>query len=207
MVALEAQRAGALVIGEDLGTVPPEVPSTLARHGLLASRVMLFERNRSGGFRPAQRDTTRALVTANPHDLATLAGHFSGRDLEIRRTLGLSSAKASARALRERKLECERLLARLRRDGHLARGARDPSPTERLRAVNRFLCATPAPLVGISLDDLAFESEPVNVPGVGVDRYPSWRRRSTRSVASLAQDEDTRRALEGASARARRSRS
>jgi 4-alpha-glucanotransferase len=204
LVALEARRAGALAIGEDLGVVPPEVPSLLARHGLLSSRVMLFERDRRGSFRPASRYSRRALVTANTHDLPPLAGWCEGRDLEIRRALGLASAAGHARARRERAAECRRLLARLRRDGHLPRGTREPTAAERLRAVNRFLCATPAPLVGIALDDLAGEREPVNVPGVPPDRHPCWRRRLVRTLAALAEAADTRYALAGAARRARR---
>jgi 4-alpha-glucanotransferase len=206
LVALEARRAGALVIGEDLGTVPAEVPATLARHGVLSSRVMLFERDRKGGFRPARRYSTRALVTANTHDLPTLAGWFAGRDLELRRALGLVSARAHAQACRERRRECAALLARLRRDGHLAGPLRELAPAERLAAVNRFLCATPAPLVGVSLEDLAGETEPVNLPGVGAGRHPSWTRRLAVPFSRLARSEETRVALAGAAARARRPR-
>jgi 4-alpha-glucanotransferase len=204
IVALQARRAGALVIGEDLGTVPPEVPATLARHGVLSSRVLLFERTRRGGFRSPRRYSKRALVTANTHDLPTLAGWFEGRDLEIRHALGQLTDAAYRRARRERAGDCARLLARLRRDGFLSRSIGTPSAGERLAAVNRFLCSTPAPLVGIALDDLAFEREPVNVPGVGPDAHPSWRRRLRPTLDALARSEDTQRALDGCAARARR---
>lgn len=206
LVALEARRAGALVIGEDLGTVPPEVPAALARHGVLSSRVLLFERERGGAFRPARRYSRRALVTANTHDLPPLAGWFAGRDLALRRALGLLDPRAHARAQRERERDAAALLRRLRRDGHLPRGVREPGPAERLAAVNRFLCATPAPLVGIALDDLAFETEPVNVPGVALDRHPSWTRRLATPLAELSRRADVWRAFAGTAARARRRR-
>ncbi len=207
LIALEARRAGALVIGEDLGTVPPGVPARLARHGVLSSRVLLFERTRSGGFRASRRYSKRALVTANTHDLPTLVGWYSGRDLAIRHELGLLGSAGLRRALHERADELARLLARLRREGHLPPPGRDgapPSPAALLAAVNRFLCATPAPLVGLALDDLALEREPVNVPGVGPDGYPSWRRRLALPIDALADRDETRRALAGAAARARR---
>jgi len=203
LVAREARRAGALVIGEDLGTVPPEVPAALARHGVLSSRVMLFERER-GGFKPARRYSKRALVTANTHDLPTLPGWFAGRDLEIRRALGRVGAREHARACRERRRDAEALLARLRRDGHLRAPAGPPAPEERLAAVNRYLCATPAPLVGVSLEDLAGETEPVNVPGVGADRHPSWTRRLAVPLGELVKSEALRVALAGTRSRARR---
>lgn len=206
ILALEARRAGALIIGEDLGTVPPEVPPTLARHGVLSSRVLLFERDRAGRFRPASAYSKRALVTANTHDLPPLGGYFSGRDLELRRSLGLVGARDHARALRERARECSALLARLRRSGHLAKDSREPSRAERLRAVNRFLYTTPAPLVGVALDDLAFETEPVNLPGVAADRHPCWRRRMSVPISEIASSAEARLALPRASVRRRRPR-
>jgi 4-alpha-glucanotransferase len=201
LIALEAQRAGALVIGEDLGTIPPQVAPTLRRRGILSSRVLLFERDRAGRFKPAKQISSRALLTANTHDLPTLAGWFSGRDLEIRRALGSMSTPAYRRALRVRQRECAALLERLRREAALDGSEAEPAPAERLCAVNRFLCATGAPLVGVAVDDLAFEAEPVNIPGVSASRYPCWRRRLEASVSQLARSAQVRRALEGTASR------
>ncbi|HKE10655.1 MAG TPA: hypothetical protein VKE73_03705, partial [Myxococcota bacterium] len=69
--------------------------------------------------------------------------------------------------------------------------------TERCAAVNSFLCRTPAPLLGVSLDDLAGEAEPVNLPGVPVERYPSWSRRMRLRMDEIAASPNTTQALAG----------
>lgn len=204
VLAEESRRAHALVIGEDLGTVPPQVAPTLARFGVLSSRVLVFERDRAGRFLSARRWSRRALATANTHDLPPLPAFWSGSDLDLRRSLGLiGSGPAWHAARREREAERRALLRRLAVDGQLAAG-RDPSAAELVRAVHAFLCTTPCPLVGLSLDDLAGETEPVNLPGVTMERHPSWTRRMRLRVEDLARDPGVRKGLEGAARRARR---
>jgi 4-alpha-glucanotransferase len=85
----------------------------------------------------------------------------------------------------------ERLIA----DGALRpdRSGRSTEPrdaTELVKAVHRFLCSTPALLVGISLDDLAGEREPVNLPGVSAERFASWTRRMRASLERLMARDD-----------------
>ena len=72
------------MIGEDLGTVAPEVRERLADAGILGYRLLWFERNLDGTFRGPHEYPERAAVSTSTHDLATLAGFFSGRDIEAR---------------------------------------------------------------------------------------------------------------------------
>jgi 4-alpha-glucanotransferase len=193
------------VIGEDLGTVPPGLAARLARRGILSSRVLLFERTARGGFRSARRISPRALVSANTHDLPSLAAFWSGSDLDLRRRLGLIPDDAAlARAREGREAERRALLRRLVAEG--ARLGASPDAPALCAAVYAFLCRTRAPLVGVSLDDLAGETEPVNVPGVGPDRFPSWTRRMGRGLEALPSDPAVARILAGLAPRARRSR-
>jgi 4-alpha-glucanotransferase len=191
------------VIGEDLGTVPRGLPSQLARWGILSSRVLLFERDRQGSFRSASQYSRRALVTANTYDLPTLAGFWSGGDLQIRRDLGLISEGDLAEGQRKREFERQALVRCLAGAGSLRSRRQPESSYELCAAVNAFLCKTPAPLVGLLLDDLAGETEPINVPGVPPERYPSWTRRMRLPVEALREDPALRSTLEGAAARAR----
>lgn len=188
ILALESQRAQALVIGEDLGTVPRGLGAQLARWGILSSRVLYFEQ-RKGSFRPSRHYSRRALVTANTHDLAPLAGFLRGDDLTLRRQAGhIASDDDLERLRRQRERECKALWRRLVREGLIPGAPSPPSPERFATAVTAFLCRTPAPLVALALDDLVGETEPVNLPGVAADRHPSWKRRMAVALEALASD-------------------
>ncbi len=195
ILALEARRHGAVVVGEDLGTVPPEVPPVLRRRGVLSSRVFYFERE-DGAFRPAAEYEPMSLATANTHDMATLAGFWRGRDVEVRREVGIiESDEDAAEQSRARRGERRAVLERLAAEGVLPE-AEEPATDAELRgAVHAFLCRTPAAMVGLALDDLVGEVEPVNVPGVPPDRFAAWTRKLSVPVEALADDPDVRAAL------------
>jgi 4-alpha-glucanotransferase len=200
ILALESQRHGALVIGEDLGTVPPEVPGTLEKWGILSSKVLGFERDWRG-FKRAADYPTLSLATVNTHDMAPFAGFWSGRDVELRRELGLvrDAELPDIHATRDR--ERGELLALLAADGCLPSPRAEVHDRSLLAAVHNFLCRTPARLAGLSLDDLAGETDPVNVPGVTADRYPSWTRKMHCTIESIAAGDDAGMALGCASRR------
>ena len=127
-------------------------------------------------------------MTATTHDHPPLAGYFRSRDLDIRCEIGLLQTPAELeRARFKRGTERAALLRRLIAEGFLS-GAHDVTEEMFCDAVHRFLTRTPAPLIGISLDDLALETDPVNIPGVKFDQYPSWSRKMTRSLEDLFAD-------------------
>lgn len=205
VLALESRRAGAVVVGEDLGTVPRGLPARLARAGVLSSSVLLFERDRRGGFRPVHRYPSRALVTANTHDHPTLAGYVAGRDLELRSRVGeIEGRSALARARAQREQECRRLADRLVRSRLLAHASPLPPYEELCTAIYAFLARTPSPLLGLSIEDLAAEPDPVNLPGIPFERYPSWTRRLEATLDAIFRSPVTRRTLDGVRGRARR---
>jgi 4-alpha-glucanotransferase len=194
IVALESHRHQAMVIGEDLGTVPPEVPGVLKRWGILSSRVMYFEKGKDGEFAHAKAYPRAALVTATTHDHIPIAGFIRGEDCRLRRQVGHIPTDAALRqALLGRRDE---LLALWRR---IAPRRRTPSTeaAEWIRQIHRFLRRTPSTLVGLSLDDLAAESLPVNIPGVSPDAYPCWARPMGRTLEDLAKDPDCAAAFGG----------
>jgi len=196
IVALESVRHNALVVGEDLGTVPPEVPPALEKWGILSSKVFFFERDRRGGFKAAKAYPELALATADTHDMATLAGFWQGRDIDLRAEVGLIPDDAGVeRARDERDREREALLRRLKLEKILPAARMPKSPAEFRAAMHAFLCRTPSRLVGFSLDDLAGEVDQVNVPGVGADKFPCWTRKMHEALETLQQSRDVRTAL------------
>lgn len=198
ILALESHRHRALIIGEDLGTVPQALSSILARWGILSSRVLYFQRDRRGRFRPSRTYSKRALVTANTHDHPPLAGYWAGRDIELRRQAGELESEAQVEAARAaRARERSELIARLAAERCLDAAQEPDSYPELCAAVHAFLSRTPAPLVGVRVDDLAGETDPVNLPGIGMDRHRNWSRRLDHGLEELSDDPGVRQALAG----------
>lgn len=197
ILALESRRSGAVVIGEDLGTVPQGFSELLERWGVLSTRVLYFERDQAGEFLPPHHYSNRAYVVVATHDMVPLAGFRDGRDLVLRRRVGVIADDAAlAKAQAQRRRDFDALIRRLRADGLLTDA--DSADVNSLRlcaALNRFLRRTSAPLVGISLDDLAGETEPVNLPGVGQDRYRNWSRRMRMPLEELRASQEIRRSI------------
>ncbi len=191
VLALESRQANAVVIGEDLGTVPEEIPPLLERWGVLSTKVLYFERTANGGFRSPSSFPRRAFVSVNTHDLATLAGYEAALDVELNHRAGVLDEERARQAQAARGDEVESL----RRWANVAPGGSSSA------AVYARLATAPSALLGVSLDDLAGEREPVNLPGVPGDVYPSWRRRMGRTVGEIISDpvvDETLRSIRGA---------
>jgi 4-alpha-glucanotransferase len=159
VLALESQRAGALVIGEDLGTVPAGVRARLAARAVLSYRVAWFEPG------PAAAWPRLALAAATTHDLPTVTGFFSGADLEHLRDIGVVPAaryRAEAAGQASRRAE---LRARLAAEGLHG----DP-----VAALHAFLARTPSMLAVAALEDALGVAERPNVPGT-TEQRPNWR--------------------------------
>ncbi len=176
LLALESRRQQVVIVGEDLGTVPRGFAARLARHGILSMRVLPFERSGSGFKRP-ESISRRALVLSTNHDLPPLAGYLSGRDLELRERAG--ALPEPERARHERASEAAALRRRLR----LPAAAVEPGALA--HAALQWLRATPAPLVGMPLEDFVEARDPVNLPGVPQSRHASWTQRVATPVEEL----------------------
>lgn len=169
ILCLEAHRAGAVVIGEDLGTVEPWVRDHLVERGILGTSVLWFERDGTQ-FRPPETYRRLALATVTTHDLPPTAGYLAGEHVELRERLGLLTepverVRADAWAERQQLLE---LLG-----GRGLVGA-DPSERQVVEAMHRLLLASPALLVGASLADAVGERRAQNQPGTDTE-YPNWK--------------------------------
>lgn len=128
VLALESVRHRVVVVGEDLGTVPPNVPRAMRRRGMLSTRVLYFEKARSGAFKRPSAYPGNAMAMLTTHDLSTLSAFLSGSDLELRDRVGLFLTKSGfRRALRDRDRDLERMLDLLDRWGWDAAAASGPS--------------------------------------------------------------------------------
>ncbi len=186
IVALESRRNRVVMVGEDLGTVPPEVPPALADRGILSCRVLYFERT-GRRFKAPATYSPRALAAVNTHDFAPQAGYWTARDLDLRRTLGLLTRREWEQAVARRHRERIALIRTLRNARLLTKGdAEDVAAI--VRAVHLFLARARSPLVALSWDDLAGEWKPVNLPGVGPKQFPSWSRRMALTQEKLTKD-------------------
>ncbi len=173
VLALEATAAGAVVVGEDLGTVGPGVRETLADHGVLGTRVVWFERDPVTEQRvPAAGYPELALTTVTTHDLPTAAGWFADEPTRIRAALGLlAPGDVAAEAARTAADRAE-LVALLAAEGLVDPGEADLDAL--VRAVHAFVARTPSRLVSAALADGVGDLRQPNLPGT-VDEYPNWR--------------------------------
>ncbi|UCZ85224.1 4-alpha-glucanotransferase [Pseudomonas sp. L5B5] len=194
LLALESHRHQAIVLGEDLGTVPDGLREKLAARAMLGMRVLLFEQDHGCRFKPILDWPDNALATTSTHDLPTLNGWWHGRDIDWNQRLELVD-EAGARQWREHRQR--------ERDGLRQALAADPQnfrePLEEtdqlLDASVRFLGHTRAPLVLLPLEDALGIDEQANLPGT-VEGHPNWRRRLAGSARHLLDDTDAARRLE-----------
>ncbi|MGW8329660.1 4-alpha-glucanotransferase [Streptomyces sp. NPDC055897] len=173
VLALEAHRAGAVVIGEDLGTVEPGVREALAERGVLGTSVLWFERDWAGTGRPLAPESWRpgCVATATTHDLPSTAARLTGEHVQLRHRLGLLTSTLATEQ-RAARAEVSEWLGYLERLGLLPDAPGDEEAE--IRAVYRFLLRTPAHLVGVWLPDAVGDRRPQNLPGTW-DQYPNWR--------------------------------
>ena len=196
LVALESVRHRCIVIGEDLGTVPPGFREKLGANGLAGLRVLLFERD-DDAWRKPEAYPRDAVAMTTTHDTATFTGWQRGRDIEVRDAcdqLPPCQTKTTAEAERERD---KRSMARaFRAEGLLpASQANGRDEIAAADAAINFVAKSNATLVFAPLEDLLGASEQPNLPGTTVE-HPNWRRRYPASSEQLLIDPATANRLE-----------
>jgi 4-alpha-glucanotransferase len=173
VLTLEAAEAGALVIGEDLGTVEPEVTEGLAERNMLGSAVLWFARDEEAPGQPLlppERWADRSVATISTHDLPTAPGFLRAEHVRARADLGLLHDPAAEKA----KAELDRLeLVELLREQGLVSGEH-PGEDQIVVAMHALLARTRSPLVLVAPYDVLGEERQPNLPGT-VDEYPNWR--------------------------------
>lgn len=186
LLALESHLHRALVIGEDLGTVPPDFRQRIADTGVLGIRVLWFERAQDRGFIAPKHWSPDAMATTSTHDVPTVAGWWSGRDLEWRALAGLNEPGVDEAA--ERAIDRARLWRALCASGAAQDENAPPAPEDVapvVVAATGHVARAPAPLAIVPVEDLLALPEQPNLPGPTDDVHPNWRRRLPETSAEL----------------------
>lgn len=188
IVALESQRQGCVIIGEDLGTVTPDFRRRLAEKKILSYRVLYFEKS-DHRFQPPEEYPALAMACLSTHDLPTVKGYWQGADLALKRALHLfASEHLSALAEAQRTADKAALITALQ-EAHLLPGevdAQEMSPALAL-ALHRFVARAAAWLMMVQIDDLTGETEQLNLPGTAFE-HANWRRRLAVDLDTLFGD-------------------
>ena len=182
LVKLESHRARAIVVGEDLGTVPDGFRESLREAGIMGMRVLWFERE-DAGFIPQARWPKGAMAMTSTHDLPTVAGWWRGRDIDWAADIGAEVAEPRRRA--EREDDRQGLWSAFVEN----RSAAGPQPLPEhpepvVDAAADYVANTTCDLALIPIEDLLGLAEQVNLPGVA-DEHPNWRRRLPGSAQDL----------------------
>jgi 4-alpha-glucanotransferase len=199
IMALESERNACLTIGEDLGTVPEAMTQAMEHYRAYHYKVLLFEQEPNGRFKPPSAYVPTALAVVTTHDLPTLRGWWEEGDLALRERLDLyPSAEFKAQAAATRAAERRELLLALVAENLWHWSPDQPLPAYSpalARAVHAFLGLSRANVAMIQIEDLIGMGDPVNVPGTDTE-HANWQRKVTQDTAEIFARADVRDILE-----------
>jgi 4-alpha-glucanotransferase len=192
VLTLESHRHQAEVVGENLGTVPPEVDAALAQHGVDGMYVVQYEIQPETGrvLRPIPPGSVAGL---NTHDMPAFATFWSGLDIDDRMDLGLLDAAAASRERDTRAAMRAALIELLESEGLLKDGVINTEFV--LEACLTLLARSPAAVVQVGLEDLWGETQPQNTPGTLYERA-NWQRKTKLSFEEFIAFPAVRRILD-----------
>lgn len=182
LVTLEAHLAGALVIAEDLGTAPPGFTQAITERRMLGMRVLWFERAEDHGFVGAQDYPAQSVAMTGTHDTATVAGWWTGTDLDWADRLGRLPADIDREQAESIRDWDRGLLWSTLTGGHERPAPNDPQPV--VDAAITHVARTPSALAIVPWEDLLGLEEQPNLPGT-ITEHPNWRRRLDQDSATL----------------------
>jgi 4-alpha-glucanotransferase len=175
ILCLESHRYHAGIVGENLGTVPPEVNSSMKRHNIQQMYVVQYELEGNNCWLGLQSVPKNTMASLNTHDMSPFRAFLTGLDIKDRLDLAFLD-KAGARNERARRSEMTRILEKfLKQKKFLPRGGR-PTPMQIFKATMQLLASSAANIVLVNIDDLLGQVFPQNVPATQTER-PNWKRR------------------------------
>lgn len=181
IIAIEAQRAETVIVGEDLGLVPDGFRDTMTSKGLYSYTVVQYEKTDSGTFRKARDLRTQSLACFGTHDTPTVKGFWEADDIGWWHRLGWIDATGKAEAEEQRGAEKAALM------GVKVSELHSFDSSDLADRVHGDLAHGPTALVAVQLDDVIGVKEAQNLPGT-IDEHPNWRRKLPVSVSELAQN-------------------
>jgi 4-alpha-glucanotransferase len=195
ILALESHRNKALVIGEDLGTVPEQIREKLQAAGIYSYRVFFFEQSEDGGFYSPSHYPVQSMATLTTHDMPTLSGFWHCDDLVLGKELGLyPDADVLASLYERRHHDKQRILDSLH--GHHMIGediSRDVNFVAMGKTLNyamqQHMASGSSALLSLQLEDWLEMEKPVNVPGTFME-YPNWRRKLSHNLEDIFSRQD-----------------
>ena len=188
ILALESQRNRCVIIGEDLGTVPDQARYLLNRYQVFSYKVMYFSKGWNG-FQLPEEYPEQAITVISTHDVAPLAGYWTGKDLDTMFKLGtLPDAAAFQTALDEREHDKTDLLDKLKYTGCLSADVQMPAKADEtlLAALHKYGALSRSKLYAVQLENLLGVIDNLNVPGV-TDGYPNWAQKMPVSLEDFPQ--------------------
>jgi 4-alpha-glucanotransferase len=185
LLALESQRRQAIVVGEDLGTLPQGFHGTLETAGVHGMRVLWFERD-GDAFTVPERWDDSAVAMTSTHDLPTVAGWWHGTDIVTRAACGrlgkgVSEADVSAERVKDRSALWQAVVREGVADGDAPQPENTPPAVD---AALAFVAQTYSPLFLLPIEDVLGQEEQPNLPGT-MDEHPNWRRRLPSDAGSI----------------------
>ena len=188
ILALESRRNRCVIIGEDLGTVPDEARHLLNRYQVFSYKVMYFSKGWNG-FQLPEEYPEQAITVISTHDVAPLAGYWTGKDLDTMFKLGtLPDAAAFQTALDEREHDKADLLDKLKETGCLGADVQMPAKADEtlLAALHKYGALSRSKLYAVQLENLLGVIDNLNVPGV-TEGYPNWAQKMPVSLEDFLQ--------------------
>jgi 4-alpha-glucanotransferase len=178
VLSLVSHRSKTLIVGENLGTVPPEVNEAMHRHGIYETYVLQYEVPAAPGG-AIRKPPRSSFASINTHDMPPFAAFLSGSDIEDRKRLGISDESYAQTEREERAAQLDNLRQRLSSESLLPD---EPTREELLEAATQFLAGSDAEFVTVNVEDLWLELRPQNIPGT---TEGNWERRLAKSLEEL----------------------
>lgn len=169
VLAIEAERHRCLIVGEDLGNVPPGFRNEMADSGIYGCRLLYFQRTASGAFvDPADYDPM-SVASIGSHDLATLREWWQEHDLDEMEALSVLTGESLDTARTERAGDRQHLCALIGLN-------EDPDVQTLVPEVHKRLLQAGSDLVTFQLEIILSDGARLNLPGTTIE-YPNWRRK------------------------------